>query len=447
MIITVFAVLIFGGQGRKGGPGGQGGPPPVYRTEVPESALNVIAGAPTKDSVVLSVLSRNGGKYMASYHPVGGEPKSVNFELEPQTPKEIALADLKASSEYEYVIQGGNDYRPLAGTFRTAKSAGKAFQFDIQADSHLDGNTDTAVYERTLNNIIQDKPDFLVDLGDTFMVDKYPNYQDSSKQYHAQRYWFSKPGKNLSVFLCLGNHDGETGWKSRGGVSSTEWAQSQREKYFPVVRPNSFYSGAPRKGLYYSWNWGDGLFMVLDPFVATTQKTRNEEDGWNWTLGSEQFKWMESTLKQSKAKFKFLFIHHLVGGFGKEARGGVEAIDRFEWGDTKEFPIRRVGWAEPIHKVMQKYGVTAMFHGHDHLYVHQERDGITYLEVPQPSHGRGDNTSSAEEYGYKTGKLLGSSGHIRVSVESDNVKVEYVKSRPDSGNREVVDSFEMKPRS
>ena len=88
---------------------------------------------------------------------------------------------------------------------------------------------------------------------------------------------------------------------------------------------------------------------------------------------------------------------------------------------------------------MVKYGVTALFHGHDHLYVRQERDGILYMEVPQPSHARGENTTSAKEYGYTSGTLLGSSGHIRVSVDPNTVKIEYVKSLSGSRNCEVAD--------
>ncbi len=226
----------------------------------------------------------------------------------------------------------------------------------------------------------------------------------------------------------------------------TEWAQRQREENFPIIRADGFYSGAPKKGLYYSWNWGDATFVVLDPFLSTTQKSRTDEDGWNWTLGEAQFKWLEETLRKSTARYKFIFIHHLVGGFNGEARGGVEAADRFEWGGKQEFPTKRSGWAEPIHALMVRHHVTAMFHGHDHLYVRQEKDGIVYLEVPQPSMARSDQTNSAEKYGYTTGKLLGSSGHIRVTVSADAVKLEYVKSLAGKDNRKVVDSQEIKPR-
>ncbi len=446
-IIGLASLALLGWQG-----GQRGGPPAVFYTDVPARPLNVIAGAPTDSSVRLSILSTSKQSLNLSYQLEGATSKagrySVRIDVTPDQPTVVDLSGLKPGARYNYTLSNpaaDSNTPPLKGSFATAKKPGTSFVFDIQADSHLDGNTDPKVYANTLRNISADKPDFLIDLGDTFMVDKYQNYLDSLRQYKAQRYWFSIPGSEMSVFLCLGNHDGEYGWRTRGGDSVSDWSRAQRQFFFPSVQANSFYSGAPAKGMYYSWNWGDALFVVLDPFVATTLKPRSAEEGWNWTLGETQFKWLEATLRASHAKYKFLFIHHLVGGFGKEARGGVEASNKFEWGDEEEFPTKRTGWAEPIHVLMVKYKVSALFHGHDHLYVRQSRDGITYLEVPQPSQARGDNTRSAEEYGYKTGKLLGSSGHIRVTVGPEITKFEYVKSRLEGANREVVDSAMIAP--
>ena len=64
--------------------------------------------------------------------------------------------------------------------------------FTIQADSHLDQGMRPALYERTLANALADQPDFHIDLGDTFMTDKYPNFKDALPQYFAQRYYFGR---------------------------------------------------------------------------------------------------------------------------------------------------------------------------------------------------------------------------------------------------------------
>ena len=82
--------------------------------------------------------------------------------------------------------------------------------------------------------------------------------------------------------------------------------------------------------------------------------------------------------------------------------------------------------ALPIHELFVKNGVNIVFHGHDHLFVKEELDGIIYQEVPQPGHPTG-GTRSTEAYGYG-GVILGSSGHMRVTVEPNKAKVDYVRS-------------------
>ena len=76
-----------------------------------------------------------------------------------------------------------------ADTFHTQRAAGSPFTFTIQADSHLDSNSDLNVYTQTLMNQRADQPDFMIDLGDTFMTDKYQPYTAAQPQYLAQRYY------------------------------------------------------------------------------------------------------------------------------------------------------------------------------------------------------------------------------------------------------------------
>ena len=90
-----------------------------------------------------------------------------------------------------------------------------------------------------------------------------------------------------------------------------------------------------------------------------------------------------------------------------------------------EFNQRRPNWELPIHQLMVKHGVSIFFQGHDHLYCRQERDGIVYQEVPMPA-DHGYMTYNADRY--QSGVKLPNSGHLRVTVSPENVKVEYVRS-------------------
>jgi hypothetical protein len=242
------------------------------------------------------------------------------------------------------------------------------------------------------------------------------------------------------------------------------WSNAMRKKYFPNPSPNSFYTGNatqhPQAGLledYYAWEWGDGLFIALDQFWFSQRVDRNSGENWGRTLGREQYEWLRRTLETSQAKFTFVFTHHLVGGSTPEGRGGVEASHFFEWGGaeldgTKTFAEKRPGWAAPIHDLLAKRGGCVVFHGHDHFYVHAERDGVTYQLVPQPGHERVDNTRTAAEYGYQTGVKAGASGILRVSVSPEKAVVDYVRAYPanaESAERKtgsVTHTYEVHPR-
>jgi hypothetical protein len=115
-------------------------------------------------------------------------------------------------------------------------------------------------------------------------------------------------------------------------------------------------------------------------------------------------------------------------------RGGIEAAPYFEWGGrnadgTAGFENRRPGWSMPIHQLLVQHGVTAVFHGHDHLYARQELDGIVYQAVPQPSAKNSSSGASlAADYHYASGTIRSSSGHLRVGVAPDRVTVQYVRA-------------------
>jgi hypothetical protein len=146
-----------------------------------------------------------------------------------------------------------------------------------------------------------------------------------------------------------------------------------------------------------------------------------------------QYQWLKTTLEASNTKWKFVFIHQLIGGADKNGRGGIEVANYYEWGGKNAdgsygFIEQRPGWGVPIHQLLIDNSVTAVFHGHDHLFVKQELDGIIYQEVPQPAASGSGGTNSAAEYGYLSGDILGGSGHMRVSVSSIGVTVDFIRS-------------------
>jgi hypothetical protein len=171
------------------------------------------------------------------------------------------------------------------------------------------------------------------------------------------------------------------------------------------------------------------------------------------TLGEAQYRWLQKTLTSSKAAMRFVFIHHLVGGLGRDVRGGAKPAAYMEWGGknadgSEGLQEHLPGWGMPLHQLFVKHGVNIVFHGHDQLFVKEELDGIIYQDVPQTGHPSG-GTRSAEEYGYG-GVILGSSGHARVTVNENEAKVDYVRSivlgvtRSDLDNSSVEHSYTVR---
>ncbi len=83
---------------------------------------------------------------------------------------------------------------------------------------------------------------------------------------------------------------------------------------------------------------------------------------WAVTLGDAQYAWLKRTLEGSRARYKFVFAHHVMG----RGRGAVEGADFYEWGGqgprgATTFREQRPTWDLPIHQLMVKTGVTIFF--------------------------------------------------------------------------------------
>lgn len=456
------------GERRQGGPqkgSNRQGPEHVFHTNVPERLLDVTLARPTDHSVTVAVTSHEDLELSIEFGTTRGEysASTPHKKCTRRDTAHLLLSSLQPNTRYyyrvRYNIQGTpwNETSPEY-TFHTQRPAGEPFCFTVQADSHLDEPTDANVYLETLQNAANAKPDFHIDLGDTFMTDKYGrDYRQAEAQYLAQRYYFGRLCHSAPLFLTLGNHDGETGWSfSPRDDNISVWSHRMRTSLFPNPRPGAFYSGNATEMSdlgqlqnYYAWRWGDAQFIVLDPFWPTTTRGRSA-DGWRWTLGHDQYNWLRNTLETSDAAFKFVFIHNLVGGSDESARGGAEAAAFFEWGGHERdgrytFDIQRPNLKVPIHDLLAENGVSIVFHGHDHFFARQERDGVVYQLVPQPGHasrqgtrrqtGRRRANSSADkarrmaaEYGYVSGDILSGSGCLQIVVSPKEAKVDYLLS-------------------
>ena len=418
---------------------------------VPAHPYDIILGRPTRDSITASVLLYQDGDGYIAYGTQPGKytRQTPRKHFAKAVPVEVVITSLHPNTQYFYQLRVPRIHS-YEGTFHTQRPRGSPFTFTIIADSHLDDRVDPRLYQRTLANALADAPDFTIDLGDTFMTEKHDSRANAARQYLAQRYYYGQICGNAPLFFVLGNHDGESP-RGHGGAEDdlAVWSNLIRKKYFPNPIPDSFYTGNGRP----SPGRLAGRLLCLDLgrrpvrgprsllVHAENPRQRRQLEAF---AGGRSVLLAQTHFRNQQGQFKFLFIHHLAGGGTPEARGGVEAAGMYEWGGKNPdgsdgFRQNRPGWPAPIHQLMLQNHVTALFHGHDHLYVKQDLDGIVYQECPQPGDPRG-NTRTAEEYGYKSGVLLGSSGHMRVRVSASTVTVEYVRACLPGDERSAVEN-------
>jgi hypothetical protein len=420
----------------------------------------VLLGRATDHSITVNVYAQQDMQFFIEY---GNNKSQYNSKtgiekLSAGQTQNAVIDGLKSDSEYYYRIlskkSGRNSFTSSAQySFHTQRPPGSDFCFVVQADSHLDQQSDTEIYKQTLFNELADKPDFMIDLGDTFMSDKLnePSQANIINRHLLQRGYFSLICHSVPLYLALGNHEGEQGWRLNGTKDNLAvWAAQTRKIYFPNPVPDGFYTGNTKAenfvGLrenYYAWTWGDALFVILDPYWYTASKPGKNSDNWGWTLGDKQYNWFKDVLEKSNTKFKFVFCHQLIGGKDSQGRGGAEFAKYYELGGLSEdgsrgFDKKRPGWTKPIHKLMADNNVTVFFHGHDHFFAKQELDGVIYQLVPQPSHPNFKKAGQAGDYGYTTGDILPNSGYLRVTVSAAKATVDYVRPSLAKNDKETA---------
>ncbi len=441
-----------------------------------------LVGLPTDSSIVINIIPNQDIEYHYQYGTSPGSYtfQTVNYTAPGGKPHEITISGLEPNTRYYYRMryhapgEGQDDWNVRdEHSFVTQRPKGSTFVFTVTSDSHNAGAT--APFTTVNQAILADLPDFNIDLGDTQFAEFtrnssiQTNVDTAYKEYRANTH-FGAFGHSVPIFLSPGNHEEEEGWNLDDSYSRGIADIQARKAFFPTPIDGDFYSGNtdPLDAIdeatygdeyredYYAWEWGDVLFVVIDPFQYTmnlpyTPAAGEESDDsvtgnqWSWTLGAQQFQWFKETLENSDAKYKFVFSHQMLGGINRTisgvgagyVRGGAEAARYYEWGGkdaSENFVFNNyrdplVFGTKPIHQLMVENGVNAYFHGHDHQYVYELRDDIVYQEVPSPAMS-GSGFSGIYTVGtyadYQTVAICPNTGYLRITVTPQQATVEYV---------------------
>jgi len=396
---------------------------------------------------------------------------------------------LSAGTKFYYRLE----YKALVGDswittgpvqhFTTQRAASSTFKFDIITDTHApnvstpdwaDSRTiseeQLELYSLTKSNIMADDPDFVIDLGDrnnlceTDVIESeevdaicLESIRLSQENLHGEA------GITAPVYYAIGNADGG----KYSGADNFDDHILARKKYYPNPYDDSgalatFYNTPNANESYYAWKWGDALFIVLDPFSYTDTNPIDTTDGWLATLGETQYNWLYTTLSaNSSVKWKFIFIHNLVGANwtgGAYGHGGkkwidyaIEGLPSFEWGGHDDSGVDQYKsggerdtdgghWAHgPIINFLESFDVTCVFMGHYHGYAQSVWANTKYLTMAVPkgtsndAYGLNYGATPADNGNYLHGYIINKNGHIRVTITgTTSCEIEYVASvRPE----------------
>lgn len=237
---------------------------------------------------------------------------------------EAQVEGLSPASRYRYRVEMAG--KTWDGELTTAPTIGKdvPFSFTVIGDTRYGMEPHRRVAER----MVQDVPDFILGTGD--MVD------DGSRQDQWQQFFDVENAllRNNVYFPAVGNHDRQ----GRGRTADTY------RSYFSVPE-----NGGDTER-YYAFTYATSRFLILDSNVYSFALT-------------DQTSWIERELiaarQDPQIRHIFVVMHHPP--FSISLHGGARDL--------------RERWTP----LFEKFQVSAVFSGHDHVYTRAENNNVRYF--------------------------------------------------------------------
>jgi len=210
---------------------------------------------------------------------------------------------------------------------RAAKEPKNDFHFAILGDRT--GGHRATVYGRVWREVGLYRPDFVITVGDT--IEGYRDAPAPQQWDEMKAIWASY--KQFPFYLSPGNHD--------------VWNEYSEKLYKEKT-------GQP---LYYSFNYQDAHFVVLD---------NARKNG----LRDDQLAFLEADLEKNKARQPIFVIFHRPYWIGTARAGNTD---------------------DPLHKLCKKYKVARVLSGHGHRLTRMVFDGVEYDEIGSSGGSIGKN--------------------------------------------------------
>ena len=261
------------------------------------------------------------------------------------------ISGLTPGSKYYYEVVAGTQCS--GGTFYAAPATNAtSLKFTAYGDTRTNGNIHNGIAGQ-VDALFASDPAFQtlnLNVGDWVSADSESAW--TSEWFVSSYTNLRKQDANIADIGVRGNHEG----------AATFWKQYWPEPFQPG-------------GLYWSFDYGPIHVVMLDQYTA-------------YTAGSTQYNWLKADLAASTKTWKFVVLHEP----GWSAGGG----------HANNLTVQT-----DIQPLLQQYGVSILFAGHNHYYARVAVNGVVELTVggggaPQytPASGQPDIVVTSKSYSF-----------------------------------------------
>ncbi len=273
-----------------------------YTDEKAESDLQIaVVGADLESSPVIS----------------GKQYKSMDKYVH-----KVTATTLKPNTKYQYRVGDSvTDTWSNIGYFTTSSKSVDEANFIVIADVQASNEENFKKASLVMKSAVETMPnyEFAVNLGD--FVNDCTNEEWDNYFKH-----FEFSNMNTTLVPVAGNHEGNLQWF----------------KFNNMFNIGEVEGSANITGNYYSFDWGDAHFAVL-----------NTND--MYPMSASQLNWLKNDMNASNAQWKIVLMHRALYSAGKNINKPDTIIMR-----------------NLLLPVIDELGIDVVFAGHDHMYFRSE---------------------------------------------------------------------------
>ena len=343
----------------------------------------------------------------------------------------VRIEDLLPSTTYQYTVRQSTSL--FSSNFTTAPTAKEPIRFIVYADSETEpestgkhgkwpdkeGKTrpylldQTDGYKNNLAVIQSRKPHFIAIPGDLVESGGEQRDWDEFWRHNTSLDGQGSIASKVPFLATPGNHEYyESPIGDRYNQPGSQRAINRYQTYFEFPTNNS--PNAKQHGLYHRTDFGPVTMIALDVANDGPHKTdrdtnffllgEDDEQGGNapaFKPGSTQYIWLEKQLAdaQRRSAFTFVYFHHVPYSVGPHGWAAGESIWIDWWKFVSDFlsidppELLDTQSGVPVRiltPLFMRYGVDAVFSGHDEMFERSELHGnehtIGGLESPHVIH-------------------------------------------------------------